>query len=480
MAVGLLALIACLNVANLIIARSMARESEFAIRSALGAARGRMMRQVFVESLTLAAAGGALGIVFAWIGNRLLVAMLPTQYQLVRLGESRIDMNVLWFVLALTTATAVIFGTGPALILSRFSLREMGRTTTLSAGRTHWRGALATAQVALSLILLIGAGLLMRSFVALAGVDPGFRPDHVLTAMIPVGNQLSKDKPNLIRRLSDIVYQVETLQGVTAAGISTAIPMGTVRVTLLVRVPGHGSEEIGFSYRAVSPGYFEALGIPLRLGRLFTRHDDGSKAQVVLVNEAFARKYWPGQNPIGQKFGAHSEMTVVGVVGDQHQRTLDKPADPEFYGPYQGYLGPALGTMLVMRTQQEPASMAASLRQTIHHAYPDQPISEIRTMNERVSESMAEPRLYTVLIGIFAAVALALTAIGVYGIMADSVGQRVREIGIRMALGAQGTDVLRAVLHRGLSLVAAGIATGVAGAWIFSRYIKSMLYGVNP
>jgi putative ABC transport system permease protein len=479
-AVGLLALIACLNVANLIIARSMARESEFAIRNALGAARRRLVRQVIVESLTLAAAGGALGVIFAWIGNRLLVAMLPAQYQLVRLSESRIDMHVLWFVLALTTATSVIFGTGPALILSRFSLREMGRTMTLSAGRTRWRGVLAAAEIALSLILLIGAGLLMRSFVALAGVDPGFRPDHVLTAMIPVGNQLTKDKSSLIRRLSDIVDRVEILPGVTAAGISTAIPMGTVRVSLLIQVPGHGSGEIGVNYRAVSPDYFKALGIPLRLGRLFTAHDDGSGAAVVIVNEAFARTYWPGHNPIGQKLGARGEMTVIGVVADQHQRTLDKPAEPEFYGPYQGYLGPALGTMLVVRTRQDPAGMAASLRQTIHRAYPDQPISELMTMDERVSESMAEPRLYTALLGIFAAVALALTAIGVYGIMTYSVGQRVREVGIRMALGAQRMDVLRAVMQSGLMLVAVGAATGIAGAWILSRYLESMLYGVAP
>lgn len=479
-AVGLLALIACLNVANLMISRSLSRESEFAIRSALGAARGRLMHQVFVESLALAAAGAAFGVIFAWIGNRMLVAMLPGQYQIARLGESRIDIYVLGFVLVLTVATAVIFGTGPALILSRFSLRQMDRTMTLSAARTRWRGALAAAEVALSLILLIGAGLLMRSFVALAGVDPGFRSDHVLTAMIPVSNQLSRDKPRLMRRLSNIIEQIKTLPGATAAGISTAIPMGTVRVSLLIRVPGNESGETGVHYRAVSPDYFKALGIPLRLGRLFTDHDDGSGTAVVIVNEAFARKYWPTQNPIGQKFGAGSGMTVVGVVADQHQRTLDKPAEPEFYGPYQGYLGPALGTMLVVRTQQDPAGMAASLRQTIHRAYPDQPISEVKTMEERVSESMAEPRLYTSLLGVFAAIALALTAIGVYGIMAYSVGQRVREIGIRMALGAQRADVLRTVLRSGLALVAGGSAAGIAGAWISSRYIESMLYGVRP
>ena len=476
-AVGLLALTACLNVANLMVSRSVAREGEFAIRSALGAARTRLIRQVFAESLTLAAAGGVLGIIFASVGNRLLVTMLPAHYQVVRLSESRIDSHVLWFVLALTTVTAVLFGTGPALILSGFSLREMGRTITLSAGRSRWRGALVAAQVALSLILLIGAGLLVRSFVALAGVNPGFRSDHVLTAMIPVSNQLLKDKSNLIRRLSDIIARVEVLPGVTAAGVSTAIPMGTVNVSLLIQIPGHGTGEIGAAYRAVSPGYFKAFGIPLRLGRLFTGHD-GSGAAVVIVNEAFARKYWPAQDPIGQKLGARSEMTVIGVVADQHQRTLDKPAEPEFYGPYQGYLGPALGTMVVVRTQQDPAAIAASLRQTIQQAYPDQPVSELMTMEQRVSESMAETRLYTSLLGIFASVALALTGIGVYGIMAYAVGQRVREIGIRMALGAQRANVLRTVMGSAFTLVAGGAAAGIAGAWITSRYIKSMLYGV--
>ena len=200
----------------------------------------------------------------------------------------------------------------------------------------------------------------------------------------------------------------------------------------------------------------------------------------MIVNEAFARRFWPGQNPVGQKLGAKSEMTVVGVVADQHQRTLDQPAEPEFYGPYQGYLGPALGTMLVVRTQQGAAAMAATLRRTIHRAYPDQPISELMTMEERVSDSMAEPRLYMSLLGIFAAAALTLTAIGVYGIMAYSVGQRVREIGIRMALGAQRGDVLSAVMRSGLNLVAVGAGAGIAGAWMASRYIESMLYGIPP
>jgi putative ABC transport system permease protein len=479
-AVGLLALIACLNVANLIIARSVSRESEFAVRSALGAARTRLMRQVFIESLSLAAAGGVFGIALAWLGNRALVAILPAQYQLGRLGGTRIDLEVLWFALALTTSTALLFGTGPAFIMSRFSLREMGRTITQSAGRTRWRGALVAAEVALSLTLLIGAGLLMRSFVTLAGVDPGFRPDHVLTAMVPVSAQVLKDKPKMIRRLSDIVDRAQALPGATAAGISTAIPMGTVNVTVRMELPGHKGEEIGVNYKAVSPGYFNAMGIPLRLGRLFTPRDNGSGPAVAIVNEAFARKYSQGEDPIGQKLGSQGDTTMIGVVADQRQRALDKPAEPEVYEPYQQYLGPALGAMLVLRTHGDPLKMAAPLRQAVHQAYPDQPISELVTMNERLSDSMAEPRLYTSLLGIFAAVALALTAIGVYGIMAYSVGRRTREFGIRMALGAAPADVLRVAIRGGLALIAGGAAIGIAGAWIVTRYIRSMLYGVAP
>jgi putative ABC transport system permease protein len=247
-----------------------------------------------------------------------------------------------------------------------------------------------------------------------------------------------------------------------------------------MELPGHQGEEVGVNYKAVSPGYFNAMGIPLRLGRLFTPRDDGSGPAVAIVNEAFARKYSRHDNPIGQKLGSRGDTTVIGVVADQHQRALDKPAEPEVYEPYQQYLGPALGAMVVLRTHGDPVKMAAPLRQAVHQAYPDQPISELATMNERLSDSMAEPRLYTSLLGIFAAVALALTAIGVYGMMAYSVGRRTREFGIRMALGAAPADVVRVAIRGGLALIAGGAAVGIAGAWMVTRYLQSMLYGVAP
>ncbi|HVW86765.1 MAG TPA: ABC transporter permease [Bryobacteraceae bacterium] len=479
-AVGLLVLIACLNVANLVIARSVARESEFAIRSALGAGRQRLVRQVLVESVVLAAVGGALGTLLAYVGNRALTASLPAHYQVARLGETRIDSGVLLFALGLTIMTAFLFGLGPAVVLSRFSLREMGRTTTQSASRIRWRGALVVSEVALSLMLLIGAGLLIRSFVTLAGVDPGFRADHVLTAMIPAGNQLSKDKPKLVRRLGDIVARVERLPGVTAAGLSTAIPMGTVNVSLLIALPGHQAGELPVNFRAVSTDYFRVMGIPLRLGRLFTPQDEEPASDSIIVNEAFARRYLPGGNPIGESLTGAQNQRIVGVVADQHGSALSVPAEPEFYSPYRKYLGPAIGTMLVVRTEGDPAKIASSVRQAVHQLYPDQPVSEVATMETRLADSMAEPRLYTGLLGIFAGVAIALTAIGICGLVSYSVSHRTRELGIRMALGARPADVLRAVMTSGMGLVALGSVVGLAGAWSLTRYIASLLYGVTP
>lgn len=478
-AVGLLVLIACLNVANLVIARSVAREGEFAVRSALGAGRQRLMRQVFVESGVLAVAGGLLGVLLAYAGNRALLAWLPAHYQIARLDETRVDLLVLGFALAMTTCTAFLSGSGPAFVLSRFSMRELGRTTTQSASRIRWRGGLVVAEIALSLTLLIGAGLLIRSFVTLANVDPGFRPDHVLTAMIPASAQISKDKPKLVRRMTEIVAASQQLPGVTAAGLATAIPMGTVNVSITFAMPDHPGEEIGITYRAVSADYFRAMGMNLRLGRWFGTGDDAAGSPVGIVNEAFAKKYWPGQNPIGQKMAGAREITVVGVVGDTHSHLLSGAAEPELFCPYLQYLGPAPGAMIVLRTQSEPTAVAAALRRAVNRLYPDQPVADVATMESRVADSMGEQRLYAAMLGIFAGVALLLTAIGIYGVMSFSVSHRTRELGIRMALGARRADVLRFVTTHGMTLILIGALTGLAGAWGLSRYVESLLFGVT-
>ena len=479
-AVAMLVLIACLNVANLVIARSVAREGEFAVRSALGAARRRLVRQVMVESFVLAALGGCLGAMLSFAGNRALVAWLPARYAIARLSETRVDLMVLAFALGLTTLTAVLFGLGPAVVLSRFSLREFGRTATQNTSRIRWRDALVVSEIALSLTLLIGAGLLIRSFVALSNVDPGFRRDHVLTMMVPASAQVTKDKPKLIRRLTDILDRATNIPGVASAGLATAIPMGTVNVSLNISLPEYPGEEVQTNYKAVSWDYFTAMGIPLKAGRMLSVRDDATSPLVARVNEAFARRFWPGKTALGRRIGTDpNPATVVGVIADTHSYLLNLPPAPEFYCPYQQLLGPSIGAMLVARTHGDPASIAASLRTAIHQAYPDQPVSDIKTMEARVADSLAEPRLYTVLLGIFAGVALVLTAVGIYGVISYAVSHRTREFGIRMALGARRADVLRIVMSGGLALIAIGCAAGIGGAWALKRYIESLLFEVK-
>ena len=472
-AAAMLVLIACLNVANLVIARSVAREGEFAVRSALGAARRRLIRQVMVESSVLAALGGSLGAMLSFAGNRALVAWLPARYAIARLSETRVDLMVLAFALGLTTLTAVLFGLGPAIVLSR-------RTDTRNASRIRWRGALVVSEIALSLTLLIGAGLLIRSFVALSNVDPGFRRDHVLTMMVPASSQVTKDKPGLIRRLTDILEHAANIPGVASAGLATAIPMGMVNVSLNISLPEYPGEEVQANYKAVSRDYFNAMGIPLKAGRMLNARDDANAPLVALVNEAFARRFWPGKSALGRRIGTGpNPATVVGVIADTHSYLLNLPPAPEFYCPIQQLLGPSIGAMLVARTHGDPASIAAALRTAIHQAYPDQPVSDIKTMEARVADSLAEPRLYTVLLGIFAGVALVLTAVGIYGVISYAVSHRTREFGIRMALGARRSDVLRIVMRGGLALIAIGCAAGIGGAWALKRYIESLLFEVK-
>ncbi len=470
-AVGLLVLIGCLNVANLVIARSAKREVEFAVRSALGATRERLIRQILTESAVIAVFGGVTGIALAWAGNRALIALLPEHFPVGRLDQTRLDFAVLLFALVLSTLTAFVSGLGPALLLSRLHLK---------ASRLSWRGALIVAEVALSLTLLIGAGLLIRSFVSLAQVETGFRPDHILSAMVPASTQLSKDKPALTRRLASILEHGSQLPGVRAAGLATAIPLGQINVSLTFALPEQPNEELPVNFRAVSAGYFPAMGTPVLAGRNFTPRDDGAAAKVAMVNAAFARKYFPDRSPVGQLLALPKDTTIVGIVADMHGKTPGAHADPELYTPFTQFLGPAPGATLLLRTQADPVSLASALRRTVYELYPDQPVSDVATMEARVSETIATPRLYMALLSIFAAVALTLTGIGIFGMMSYSVSYRTREFGIRMALGAQAADVVVSILGGGLRLIIIGVVLGVAGAWILSRFVESLLFGITP
>jgi predicted permease len=476
-AVGLLMVIACLNTANLVIARSVEREGEFAVRSALGAGRGRLARQVLVESLVLASAGGALGTTLSWVGDRALLAWLPPHHQIARLGETRVDAQALGFAVLITLLTAILFGLSPAAMFSRFSMREIGRTATQSGGRIRWRNVLVASEIALSLTLLIGAGLLIRSFVTLSEVDPGFRRDHVLTMMMPAGSQLAKDKAALTQRFTGILETVRRIPGVMSAGVATAIPMGTINVSLNLELPERPGVPIENNFKSISTGYLATMGIPVRRGRVFAERDDEKSPGVAIVNEAFVRRYWPGLEPIGRRIGSG---TVVGVVGDTRNEELGAAPSPELYSPYTQYIGPSLGAMLVARTQGDPAALGSTLREAIHRAFPNQPVSDIATMDARVADSMAEPRLYTLLLGLFAGVALTLTAVGVYGVISYAVSRRIREFGIRMALGARSSDVLGQVMGGGLRTIMLGCVCGIGGAWLLRTYVSSLLFGIRP
>lgn len=478
-AVGLLMLIGCLNVANLLLSRSSARQSEFATRSALGAGRGRLMRQVLTESLVIAFLGGAAGVLLSWGGASVIQAAIPAA---PGLDHTRVDNSVLWFALGVTLLSGLAFGLAPVLELPRFSLRQSSRTVTDARERMRRRTVLMTLEIGISLLLLVGAGLLLRSFLKLTEVNPGFRSEHVLTAWIPAGELAAKDKNQLVRRYAQIIDMAGALPGVNAAGIASALQMGHVNVSLTFCRPGDRTEQ-GSNFRAVSPEYFTAMGIPLKRGRLLTDADKKGSEPVALVNEAFARRYWPGQDPIGQIIrptcSATSGMRIVGVVGDTLSHDLDAPPEPEEYQQYQQYIGPVVGVTLVVRTEGDPAMLAATLRSGIHRLYPDQVISQIETMRAMVSESLARPRFYMSLVTAFAVLALALTVIGIYSVISYSVGQRTRELGIRMALGAQRSDVIRAAAIDGLRSMMAGIAVGLAGAWALTRFLRGLVYGVT-
>ena len=480
-AVGLLMLIGCLNVANLLLARSSAREAEFATRSALGAGRGRLIRQVLTESLVLAMAGGVAGLLLAWGGAHLISATIPAA---PGLDKTRVDFSVMWFALAVTVATGLAFGIAPALELPRLALRQSARTVTDSRAKMRRRTLLMVSEIGLSLLLLVGAGLLLRSFLRLTEVNPGFRAEHVLTAWIPTGGRAAMDKNAVTRRYERIVEMAQNLPGVTAAGLASALQMGHVNVALEFCRPGDTTEQLT-NFRAVSHDYFRAMGIPLKRGRALADIDPKGGPGVALVNETFARRYWPGENPVGQIIEADCSsksehgVTVVGVVGDTLSSDLSAPPEPEEYMSYRQYMGPVVGVTLVVRTAGDPALLATALRTGIHGLYPDQVITEISTMRAMVAETLARPRFYMSLVAGFAALALLLTLIGIYGVISYAVGQRTREMGIRIALGAQAMDVLRAAAIDGLRAIVWGLGAGLVAAWALTRFLRGLVFGIT-
>ncbi|HWF89802.1 MAG TPA: ABC transporter permease [Pyrinomonadaceae bacterium] len=490
-AVGFVLLIACANVANLMLARASGRQKEIAVRTALGASRWRIIRQLLTESLIVALIGGALGILIGFWGIDALRAGNPADAAKYAAGWYQLGINptVLLFTLGLSLVSGIVFGLAPALQMSKpnlnDSLKEGTRGTTSTSHRL--RSSLVVFEVALSLVLLVGAGLLTRSFLSLLRTDPGFNPDHVLTMTLVLPGAKYKDDASRAAFYNDLAQRVKAQPGVESAAFVNYLPLGGSNSSDSYLIEGEpepppGQEHEG-RYRVATPDYFRTMEIPIVRGRAFTEQDKAGSTPVIIVNETLARQHWPGQDPIGKRIRFYGPpertgwMQIVGVVKDvKHE--LDIPVTPEYYLPHAQDSWNAM--VLVARTSVEPSSLAAALRQQVWAIDKDQPVFDVKTMQEVRSSSVALYSFSSVMLAIFAGIALVLAAIGIYGVMAFAVTQRTQEIGIRMALGARTADVLKLVVTNGMKLAVLGIVIGIAGAWAVTRFIEKLLVGVQP
>jgi putative ABC transport system permease protein len=488
-AVAFVLLIACLNVANLLLARASDRAREIAVRTALGAGRLRMVRQLLTESLLLSSAGGIAGLLLGIWGARALVTLFPDHDPVPRLEQAHLDFTVLCFTLAVTAITGVIFGLAPALEATRsnltVALKEGARGTSSGERSTRVRNLLVIAETALSLILLVGAGLMLRSFQRLLSVNPGFNPDRVLTLRVPLPATITA-KPQQPAYYTRILDRLASLPGLNSAGLIAPLPLADVDANSTFVVEGHlppNGERQLVKLRTVSPGYFRAMGIALRQGRVFDEAaPPDASAKVVIVSESLVRKYFPNQNPLGRRITQSTEgkgpfATIVGVVNDVPNLNLGAEPEPEMYFDYRQFFFAPFAMTIVLRTHSaDSTQVAAAAQKEIRAITPDQPISDVKTMRDVVSGNVSQPRFYTLLLGIYAAIALLLAATGLYGVLSYAVSQRLREIGIRLALGASRRSIFHLVMAHALTLVGIGTLLGLAGSWALTRLIAAQLY----
>jgi putative ABC transport system permease protein len=489
-AVGLVLLIACVNVANLLLARGAARQSELSVRAALGAGRARLVRQLVTEGLLLAVLGGALGLIVASLTLDALLSIQPES--VARLRDVRIDRTVTGFAFLLSVATGLLFGVFPAFSLTRrataHSLRESARTIT---GGDRTRAALVVSQIALAMMLLAGSGLLVRSFTQLRRVDPGFDPRSTLSLRVSLPDAAYNEEAQIAAFFQSLMTRVRALPGVTEAGAITGLPLTGARYSLSFEVEGRPpvppAQQPSMEVRVVTPGYFSALRIPVQRGRAFSESDGAGAPQVVVLSETAVRRYFPNQDPLGQRIAIGMRRApgqpkagglVIGVVGDVKDHGLAAAPPPEIYFPSAQLPTPTMD--LVVRTATSPLSLAPSVEAAVHALDPQLPVTRTRDLEAVVARSLSEPRFYTLLLAVFGGSALLLAALGVFGVMSFSVARRTREFGIRVALGADPGSVRRLVLRQAVVLAIAGVAWGLAGALALSHLLASLLYNLSP
>jgi putative ABC transport system permease protein len=488
--VAFVLLIACANVANMLFSRAFGRQKEIAVRLALGASRWRLVRQLLTESLLIAIAGGVIGLLLSAWAVVLMRGAFPEDYAVLIPGSNHFGINrtVLLFTLMISMLTSVVFGLMPALQASRPSLNETlkegAKGASSASSRQQLRGALVVAEVALSLVLLIGAGLMIQSFVAMLRDDMGFNPHSMLSFRI----WLPEEKYSEAQRrgfYDQLLKRLETLPGVIAAGATNLLPMSnyfiSTGVEIVGRPPFEKGKEPDADYRIVAPGYFDAIGMSLRRGRGFTAGDNEQSTRVVIINEAFARRFFPNQEPIGQRI-AHSgrsdkPMEIIGVVGDVKDTDLDKVFRPGFYLPYAQEPGSGFG--VVLRASAEPLALAGAARDEVMKLDPALPVNDLKTVERMIHERSSPKRFMTAMMSVFAAIALLLAGVGLYAVMAYAVSQRAHEIGIRLALGARSRDILRLITGQGMKLTLVGLTLGMAGAFALTRVLEPILYGVT-
>jgi putative ABC transport system permease protein len=484
-AVAVVLLIACANVASLLLSRAVARKREIAVRTALGASRGVIFRQLLTESLMLAFAAGALGAVLGWAATRALGAWGATQLpQGVPLG---VDLRVLLFTLCTSLAAGVLFGTIPAWQLARVdlntTLRNEGRGASVGRQRAGMTRLLVVGQVALSLLLLIGAGLLLRSFARLLRVDPGFDARNVLTMNLSLSTVKYAKPDQQIGFFDEALRRVSAVPRVHNAAISAALPLSWIRITPVLP---QGQPDVPLPQRpfvdieAISPQWFQTLHVPLRGGRTFSAADDAQSPKVVIVNETFARQYWPGQSPVGQHVTVGrgpKPAEVIGVAADIKNKGLEQETQPQLYLPFQQL--PWSNMYLLIGTDVPPQSLEPAVRAQIAAVDRDQPVIKVQTVEQLMDDARTQPRFLLALVGVFSATALALAVIGIYAMLSYAVEQRKQEFGIRLALGAERIDILRLVLRQGLGMTVAGIVLGLTAALLLSRLVAGLLYQVG-